>query len=33
MVKYNETQSILEASGDDYTGDITNLVLIEDTWN
>lgn len=33
MLKYKEAQSILEASGEDFTGDISNLDLVEDTWD
>lgn len=33
MLTYTEAQPMLEASGSDYTGDITDLGLVEDTWD
>ncbi len=33
MLAYKETQPLLEASGTDYAGDISDLELVEDTWD
>jgi hypothetical protein len=32
MLLYREAQPLLEASGSDYTGDISDFDLVEDTW-
>ena len=33
MLTYKEAQPMLEVSGTDYAGDITDLELVEDSWN
>lgn len=32
MLMYNEARPLLEASDADYTGDISDLELVEDSW-
>lgn len=33
LLKFKEAQPLLEASGTDYSGDITDLELVEDSWD
>ncbi|MBQ4026816.1 MAG: hypothetical protein II616_03635, partial [Bacteroidales bacterium] len=33
MLAYKEAQPLLDASGTDYAGDISDLELVEDTWD